>query len=344
MEEQCFKKQGTNKPNTPKQQPTNKFSPQDNHNKDRYTKYQHKESGIKPRPATVNWSRTNDIVSSIKGTVNGHTAEIILDTGAQITVVPEKFIYEDNLTGDSVDILGINGDPRPYQTAKIPIIVNKMEVDEVVAVAPEDQLNSKVLLATPMCKTAKQQLINSYIKKNKKDQVTTKKKKATPQQVQTVTRPKTPVSYSEQLQTEYNEDDRASDVTYNPDSEYTESDETSDDDTFNQASAPINKYLPSSPLPSSPLQPQNQTLNPEPYSSTLNPEPYSSTLNPEPYSSNLTIEPNSSTQTVESDDSSLTSEPYSSHSTLEKNLTNPDSSDLQSETKPVKDKSQDNVQ
>ena len=129
-EENCFKKQGINKPNLPQQKPTYKSSPQDNQNKPKYTKYQQKETGVKPRPATVNWSQTNDVVNSIQGTVNGHKAEIILDTGAQITVVPGKFIYDDNLTGKTVDILGINGRPMPYQIALIPISINNIEVEE----------------------------------------------------------------------------------------------------------------------------------------------------------------------------------------------------------------------
>ena len=311
----------------------------------------------------MNWSQTNDIVSSIKGTVNGHTADIILDTGAQITVVPGKFIYEDNLTGESVDILGINGSPRPYQTAKIPISINNKEVEEIVAVAPEDQLNSKVLLATPMCNKATQQLINGYIDKNKKDQVNTKSKNATPKQVQAVTRSDiqttTPVSYSKQLETEYNEDDRASDLTYSPDSEYTETDDTSDDDTSSQAYAPLNKYLPSSPLPSSPQNQKSQTqITPEPYSSSRTPEPYGSTLTKEPYSSTLTPEPHSSTQNKELHSSSLTPEPYSSsltpepysstlnpepynsHLNINKSLTEPYSPDLEPKMQQVENKPQ----
>ena len=320
LEEQCFKKQGSNKLSTPQQQPTNKFSPQDQQNKPRYTKYQNKETGVKARPTTVNWSRTNDSVHSITGTVNGHTAQIILDTGAQITVVLGKLIYEDNLTGESIDIIGINGDPRPYQTAKIPIIVDNIEVEEVVAVAPEHQLNSKVLLATPMCQKATQQLIDGYIQKNKKHQVTTNKQIATTQQVQVVTRRTTPISYTEQLEDSHNEDDRASDVTYSPDSDYTEAEESSDDDIPNQASAPIGKYPSSSPLPSSPLQPQNQSLNLEHSASNSNPWPYSR---------NLTPEPNSSDKPLESEDSTPTQETSSPHSTPDKDETEPYSSKVQ---------------
>ena len=165
VEAECFKKQGLHKQNT-------SYKPQRSYNENqqagstKHYKSTNKDTGIKPRPATVNWSQTKDTVKSIKGTVNGHKVDIILDTGAQITVVPGKYIYEDNLTGHTVDIMGINGSPRPYQTAIIPITINNIQVEEKVAVAPEDQLNSRVLLATPMCETATQHLIDSYLDKN----------------------------------------------------------------------------------------------------------------------------------------------------------------------------------
>ena len=321
LEEQCFKKQGSTKSSTPQQQPINKSNFQDQQNKPRYNKYQNKETGVKVRPTTVNWSRTNDSIHSITGTVNGHTTEIILDTGAQITVVPGKLIYEDNLTGESIDIIGINGDPRPYQTAKISIIINDTEVEEVVAVAPEHQLNSKVLLATPIGQKATQQLIDGYIHKNKKQQVTTNKQIVTPQ-VQVVTRHTKPISYTEQLENSDNEDDRASDATYSPDSDYTEAEETSDDDVLKESSAPIDKYPSSSSLPSSPLQPQTQTQS-------LDLEHSASTSNPRPYSLNLTPEFNSSSKLSESEDSTPTQDNSSPHPILDKDETEPYSSNLQ---------------
>ena len=181
-EENCFKKQGISKQYPSHNKPTFTPNPQENQTPRKYNKFPQKDTGVKTRPATVNWSQTNDMVNSIKGTVNGHKADIILDTGAQITVVPGKYIYEDNLTGQTIDIMGINGSPMPYQTAIIPITINHTQVEEKVAVAPEDQLNSKVLLATPMCETTTQTLINSYLDKNskqKKVQVITRSKKAT---------------------------------------------------------------------------------------------------------------------------------------------------------------------
>ena len=87
-----------------------------------------------------------------------------------------------------------------------------------------------------------------------------------------------------------------------------------------QAYAPPDKYLNPSPLPSSPDQTLNQTLNPsnEPYSSTPLTEPYSSNPSTELHSSTLPTEPYSSTPLTEPNSSNnLTlnnhNEPYSSN-------------------------------
>ena len=66
-----------------------------------------KDSGVKTRPVTVNWGKTNKVDSVVLGQVNQQDAEIIVDTGAQITVVPGKYVYTGNLTGDIVSILGV---------------------------------------------------------------------------------------------------------------------------------------------------------------------------------------------------------------------------------------------
>ena len=122
---ECFRKQNVNK-HEPFRQNKTAYKPntQENtsSNTSKYHKPTHKDAGIKIRPATVNWSQTCDTVNSIKGVINGHDADVVIDMGAQITVVPGKFIYSDNLTGETVSILGINGNPMPYQTAKIPIM------------------------------------------------------------------------------------------------------------------------------------------------------------------------------------------------------------------------------
>ena len=338
VEENCFKKQGANKFDTQQQNPTHKVSSQDNHTKPKYNKYQHKDTGIKARPATVNWGQTTKEVSSIKGSVNGHTADIILDTGAQVTVVPGKYIYEDDLTGRTIDIVGINGSPRPYQLATIPIVINKTRVEETVAVAPENQLNSKVLLANPMCDKITTTLINSYLAKNSKQQEV----RATTRQQKSSSPRKT---YTEQLDTSYNDDDRVSDLSYIPSSD---SDDSSDETIPDNPHAPIDKCPTSSTLPSSPLLPQNQTQSsPEPYSSNptsehhnpiLIPEPYSSNPIPELHSSTPTPEPYSSNQAPESHDSISTPELHSSNLNNNTIVTAPYSPETTSCTRDTQDK------
>ena len=132
---------------------------------------------------------------------------------------------------------------------------------------------------------------------------------------------KPPISYVEQLQTSYIEDDRASDLSYqlssDDDMSENETDTTSDETIPDKPCAPIVNYPNHSSLPSSPHYPNNQT--PEPHSSTPTPEPYNPTPTPEPYSSTLTPEPYSST---------LTPEPYSSNHNIEHTLTEPYSPEI----------------
>ena len=162
LETECFKKQGLNKPTFTHNKPY-KSNYQDNQQSSngKQNKSTHQDAGVKTRSVVVNWSQTDSNVNSIKGIINGHEADVVIDTGAQITVVPGKFIYSDNLTGETVSILGINGDPMPYQTAHIPITVRNKTKYETVAVAPEDQLNAKVLLSVPMDTSITNDLLNS---------------------------------------------------------------------------------------------------------------------------------------------------------------------------------------
>ena len=233
----------------------------------------------------------------------------------------------------------------PYQLASIPITLEDKTVQETVAVASEDQLNSKVLLATPITKVTAKHLLKNYIDKH-----------TTAKQVKAVTRakttPKTLVKYFEEEPNSYNEDDRASDSSYTPntdsdltDTEHSDSEITSDDESAGKPNAPEHKYLNPLHLPSSPLQTNNQTLTPitEPYSSTslsTLTEPYSSiSLNiptTEPNSSTILTEPNGSNpptfnSQIEPYSSSLVTEPNSSNSSTLNFHTEPYSSNSTSE-------------
>ena len=259
LEADCFKKQGTNKLETFRQ-PKTTYKPNtreyNTSNSSKYYKPTHKDAGVKSRSAIVNWSQTSDTVNSIKGIINGHEADVVIDTGAQITVVPGKFIFSDNLTGETVSILGVNGDPMPYQTANIPITLRNKTVYETVPVAPEDQLNAKVLLSAPMDNTITDNLLDNYFNKQKSNSKHLQVSIAT--RSSTATTPA--AKYFSDTENSEVEDDRASDLSYNPDSEYTDrEDTTSDDETSGQTYATLNKCLKSSPLPSNPNLPNDQT-------------------------------------------------------------------------------------
>ena len=219
-EAECYRKQNESKRDNPRsdKQP---YKPRHQDNKRSFnpsTKEQYKDAGVKTRPVTVNWNQTTAVTNSIKGQVNGHDADIIIDTGAQITVVPGKFVYHDDLTGDTVSILGVNSNPMPYQTARIPITLRNKTVYDTVAVAPADQLNTKVLLSTPVNNITVDYLVDSYLSKEHKTDEDTREPVSVDQaiQINKVTRPtrvaKTPHNYfpeEEQSDTERHEDDRA---------------------------------------------------------------------------------------------------------------------------------------
>ena len=106
-------------------------------------------TATKDRPKTVNWGAIIECEKTLTGTVN-EEVEIVVDTGAQITIVPGSLVYRDQLTGEQVPILGVHGDPVQYELAKVPITLNDMSIEETVAIAPEEQMNTRVLLSVSL--------------------------------------------------------------------------------------------------------------------------------------------------------------------------------------------------
>ena len=251
-------------------------------------------------------------------------------------------MYQDDLTGETVSILGINGNPMPYQTATIPITLKNKTVYDTVAVAPADQLNTKVLLSTPVTNTTVDHLVDSYLSKEQNTHEDTRELLQVQQAVHInqVTRPrriaKTPVNYFPQQEQSYSdrhEDNRASDMSYDPQSEsYTSSvtDSTeSEDDIARQRkvaapnNAPLSKYSVSLPLSTqsepSLLPNQSETSYPETIAEPQSPDNLTTA---EPQSpDNLTIaEP-------QSPDNLTTAEPQSPDNLT---IAEPSSSDTQS--------------
>ena len=165
--EQTVRKDNTHKDHKPKynsDKPTNSS----NNYGSKYSGCQqgHNDTGIKTRPYVVNWGATNHPNCVVPGKVNEHDVEMMIDTGAQITIVPGIYVHTDNLTGASIPILGINGDPVDYQLATVPITIKGKTAMEKVAVAPANQLNARVLLAVPLDTQKADNLLEAWIQKS----------------------------------------------------------------------------------------------------------------------------------------------------------------------------------
>ena len=78
--------------------------------------------------------------SLIGGKVNGWGASMVLDSGTQITIVPEDMVEERLKTGEEVVLRGLWSEPRAAPTAKVRLGVDGMEDwEEVVALVPAQQ-------------------------------------------------------------------------------------------------------------------------------------------------------------------------------------------------------------
>ena len=90
----------------------------------------------------------------IGGKVNGWGASMVLDSGTQITLVPEDMVEERLKTGEDVELRGLWSEPRVAPTAKVRLGVDGMEDwEEVVALVPaqqgeEDQVICRMNLET----------------------------------------------------------------------------------------------------------------------------------------------------------------------------------------------------
>ena len=122
---------------------------------------------------------------------------------------------------------------------------------DTVAVAPADQLNTKVLLSTPINSITTENLLDSYLEKQrhhkKEVHIATRSSLTT----------KLPIDYYPTQDDGACEDERASDLSYEPDSDTdtsvldsTDADITTDEEPMVQAHAPSAKYPNSPPLPS----------------------------------------------------------------------------------------------
>ena len=222
IEADCYRKQNDSKREN-KQDKTQYKPKQQDYKRSQNPKVSFKDTGVKPRPISVNWNQVTATKGVIKGKVNDTAVDITVDTAAGISVVPGRFVYTDNLTGNTVDIKGVNGDPVPYQTAIVPITLKGRTVMETVAVASTDMLNDKVLLSTPPDDSAVNTLVDKFLLNKDTDSPNKDITSDQPIEVNVVTRPKRIVDtiknyYPEDDNSSF-EDDRASDVSYNDNSD-----------------------------------------------------------------------------------------------------------------------------
>ena len=76
----------------------------------------------------------------IQGKVNGWGASMVLDSGTQITIVPEDMVEERLKTGEDVVLKGFLADSKTVPTAKVKLGVDGMkEWEEIVALVPAEE-------------------------------------------------------------------------------------------------------------------------------------------------------------------------------------------------------------
>ena len=120
-----------------------------------------KGSNLKPgeKPKYVNWVAVTSTSETIPGKVNGFTTDLVVDTGAEITVIPGNLVYEGQILPDTVEIVGATGVPVSAKTARVEFEVEGITFDKVVAVASPGMMCERVLYSVYMPKNKAMQLL-----------------------------------------------------------------------------------------------------------------------------------------------------------------------------------------
>ena len=94
--------------------------------------------------------------SEVRGQVNGWEVSMILDTGTEITIVPEEMVEGKLKTGDEVVLEGFLAEPRVVPTARVRLGVEGMEDwEEVVALIPAQQEEENQVIFSMNLETAR---------------------------------------------------------------------------------------------------------------------------------------------------------------------------------------------
>ncbi len=88
--------------------------------------------------------------NSVQGFVNDCEAHIELDTGADISVVPDNFVCSENMNGGSVTLRVLTGDRYCAPTANVVITIGSNSFEEVVAVVPKTMLRDRIILSVAL--------------------------------------------------------------------------------------------------------------------------------------------------------------------------------------------------
>ncbi len=96
----------------------------------------------------------------MSGKVNGLQTEFVVDTGAEITVVPGNLVYENQLLPESIEIVGATGVPVCTKLADVEFDVMGKNFVKTVAVASAEMFCDKVLYSVPMRKSCAEQLLS----------------------------------------------------------------------------------------------------------------------------------------------------------------------------------------
>ncbi len=116
----------------------------------RKSKSDGKSDGVKRKTYNASWVAVRDHPSHTFGFVNGTKCEIVPDTGAEISIVPGCLVYEDQLTGDTVEVRGWDSDPVTLRVAIVNFEFKSKCFKHRVAVAHRDSLAGRVLFSIPM--------------------------------------------------------------------------------------------------------------------------------------------------------------------------------------------------
>ena len=94
--------------------------------------------------------------SEVRGQVNGWGVSMILDSGTEITIVPDEMVEGKLKTGEEVKLEGWSAEPRMAPTAKVRLGVDGMEDwEEVVALVPAQQGQENQVIFSMDLKTAR---------------------------------------------------------------------------------------------------------------------------------------------------------------------------------------------